>query len=74
MDLFGPVNVKSITGDLYCLVVTDDYSRYSWVFFQETKDETFENLMILFKKLENLYHCRYVVFEVIMVLNSKTPR
>ena len=56
MDLFGPVNVKSISGDLYCLVVTDDYSRYSWVYFQERKDETFNNLMILFRKLENLYH------------------
>ncbi|XP_076946679.1 uncharacterized protein LOC143618298 [Bidens hawaiensis] len=26
MDLFGPVNVKSITGELYCFVFTDDYS------------------------------------------------
>ena len=56
MDLFGPVNVRSIFGDLYCLVVTNDYFRYSWVFFQETKDETFENLVILFRKLEKLYH------------------
>ena len=30
MDLFGPVNRKSKNGDLYCLVVTDDYSRFSW--------------------------------------------
>jgi len=55
MDLFGPVNVKSITGELYCLVVTDDYSRFSWVMFLDSKDETFDNLMILFSKLENLY-------------------
>ncbi|GKF96505.1 putative ribonuclease H-like domain-containing protein, partial [Tanacetum coccineum] len=25
---------------MYCLVVTDDYSRFSWVFFLATKDET----------------------------------
>ena len=56
MDLFGPVNVKSIAGDNYCLVVTDDYSRFSWVFFQERKDETFQNLMYLFNKLERLYN------------------
>ena len=31
MDLFGPVNVKSIGRKSYCLVVTDDYSRFSWV-------------------------------------------
>ncbi|KAJ0453375.1 putative RNA-directed DNA polymerase [Helianthus annuus] len=58
MDLFGPVNVKSITGDLYCLVVTDDYSSFSWVSFLKSKDETFESLMALFRKIENLYHAR----------------
>nr|GEX24272.1 hypothetical protein [Tanacetum cinerariifolium] len=25
---------------MYCLVVTDDYSRFTWVFFLATKDET----------------------------------
>ncbi|XP_076883899.1 uncharacterized protein LOC143532863 [Bidens hawaiensis] len=29
MDLLGRVNRVSIGGNLYCLVVTDDYSRYS---------------------------------------------
>ncbi|GJX92453.1 putative ribonuclease H-like domain-containing protein [Tanacetum coccineum] len=28
MDLFGPTFVKSIMGKAYCLVVTDDYSRF----------------------------------------------
>ncbi|XP_076905603.1 uncharacterized protein LOC143561389 [Bidens hawaiensis] len=56
IDLFGPVNVKSITGELYCLVVTDYYSRFSWVMFLESKDETYDSLMVLFKKLENLYN------------------
>ncbi|XP_035842185.1 uncharacterized protein LOC118488881 [Helianthus annuus] len=55
MALFGPVNVKSISGDLYCLVVTDDFTRFSWVMFLERKDETFDSLMKLFRKLENLY-------------------
>ncbi|MFS7953253.1 putative RNA-directed DNA polymerase [Helianthus anomalus] len=58
MDLFGPVNVKSITGDYYCLVITDDYSRFSSVSFLKTKDETFDSLMELFKKIENLYQRR----------------
>ncbi|GJW15770.1 putative ribonuclease H-like domain-containing protein [Tanacetum coccineum] len=34
----------------YCLVVTDDYSRFSWVFFLSTKDETTEILKISFIK------------------------
>nr|GEU47381.1 putative ribonuclease H-like domain-containing protein [Tanacetum cinerariifolium] len=40
MDLFGPTFIKSIMGKIYCLVVTDDYSRFSWVFFLAKKDET----------------------------------
>ncbi|KAJ0716476.1 putative RNA-directed DNA polymerase [Helianthus annuus] len=55
MYLFGPVNVKSISGDLYCLLVTDDFTRFSWVVCMERKDQTFESLMFLFKKMETLY-------------------
>nr|GEV01392.1 copia protein [Tanacetum cinerariifolium] len=40
MDLFGPTFVKSLNKKSYYLVVTDDYSRFSWVFFLATKDET----------------------------------
>nr|GFA47567.1 putative ribonuclease H-like domain-containing protein [Tanacetum cinerariifolium]GFA47576.1 putative ribonuclease H-like domain-containing protein [Tanacetum cinerariifolium]GFA57099.1 putative ribonuclease H-like domain-containing protein [Tanacetum cinerariifolium] len=40
MDLFGPTYVKSLNKKSYCLVITDDYSRFSWVFFLATKDET----------------------------------
>ncbi|XP_022020137.1 uncharacterized protein LOC110920219 [Helianthus annuus] len=58
MDLFGLVNVKSITGDLYCLVVTDDYSRFPWVTFLQSKDQTFGSLITLFRKIENLYQAR----------------
>ncbi|GJS17674.1 putative ribonuclease H-like domain-containing protein [Tanacetum coccineum] len=32
MDLFGPTFVRSINHKIYCLVVTNDYSRFSWVF------------------------------------------
>nr|GEW44936.1 putative ribonuclease H-like domain-containing protein [Tanacetum cinerariifolium] len=40
MDLFGPKNVKSLMKKYYCLVITDDFSRFSWVFFLATKGET----------------------------------
>ena len=29
MDLFGPITYKSLGGNLYCLVIVDDYSRYT---------------------------------------------
>ncbi|GJS78332.1 putative ribonuclease H-like domain-containing protein [Tanacetum coccineum] len=38
----------------YCLVVTDDYSRFTWVFFLITKDETSEILKSFIKEIENL--------------------
>nr|GFA93213.1 hypothetical protein [Tanacetum cinerariifolium] len=41
MDLFGPTSIKSIDKKYYSLVVTDDFSRFSWTFFLRTKDETF---------------------------------
>nr|GEZ18712.1 putative ribonuclease H-like domain-containing protein [Tanacetum cinerariifolium] len=40
MDLFGPTFIKSLNKKSYCLVITDDYSRFTWVFFLATKDET----------------------------------
>ncbi|GJR10865.1 putative ribonuclease H-like domain-containing protein [Tanacetum coccineum] len=54
MDLFGPTFVSSLMHKKYCLVVTDDYSRFSWVFFLTTKDETSEILKIFIKEVENL--------------------
>jgi hypothetical protein len=33
MDLFGPTSFMSIGGNSYCLVIVDDYSRFTWVCF-----------------------------------------
>jgi transposase InsO family protein len=33
MDLFDPIAYISIGGSKYCLVIVDDYSRFTWVFF-----------------------------------------
>ena len=33
MDLFGPNDIASLGGKRYCLVLVDDYSRYTWVYF-----------------------------------------
>ncbi|GJR44973.1 putative ribonuclease H-like domain-containing protein [Tanacetum coccineum] len=40
MDLYGPMRVKSINGNRYILFIIDDYSRFTWVKFLRTKDET----------------------------------
>ncbi|GJS28036.1 putative ribonuclease H-like domain-containing protein [Tanacetum coccineum] len=54
MDLFGPTFVKSLINKMYCLVVTDDYSRFTWVFFLATKDETSCILKSFITGIENL--------------------
>ncbi|GKB83846.1 putative ribonuclease H-like domain-containing protein [Tanacetum coccineum] len=54
MDLFGLTFVSSLMHKKYCLVVTDDYSRFTWVFFLATKDETSEILKNFIKEIENL--------------------
>ncbi|GJT40207.1 putative ribonuclease H-like domain-containing protein [Tanacetum coccineum] len=54
MDLFGPTFVKSLMKKMYCLVVTDDYSRFTWVFFLASKDETSGILKSFITGIENL--------------------
>ncbi|GJS99316.1 putative ribonuclease H-like domain-containing protein [Tanacetum coccineum] len=53
MDLFGPTSVKSINHASYCLVITDDCTRFSWVFFLATKDETSGILQNFIRQIEN---------------------
>ncbi|GJR81771.1 putative ribonuclease H-like domain-containing protein [Tanacetum coccineum] len=53
MDLFGPTSVRSINHKTYCLVITDDFSRFSWTFFLRTKDETSAILKDFIRQIEN---------------------
>ncbi|GKG52871.1 putative ribonuclease H-like domain-containing protein, partial [Tanacetum coccineum] len=46
--------MSSLMHKKYCLVVTDDYSGFTWVFFLTTKDETSEILKRFIKEIENL--------------------
>ncbi|GKA20056.1 retrovirus-related pol polyprotein from transposon TNT 1-94 [Tanacetum coccineum] len=84
MDLFGPTFVKSLKKKMYCLVVTDDYSRFTWVFFLATKDETsgilksfiigIENLVDHKVKAEAVNTACYVKNRVLVVKpHNKTP-
>ncbi|GJS78504.1 putative ribonuclease H-like domain-containing protein [Tanacetum coccineum] len=61
IDLFGPTFVKSLMEKMYCLVVTDDFSRFSWVFFLATKGETSEILKTFITGIENLIDLRVKV-------------
>nr|GEW99566.1 hypothetical protein [Tanacetum cinerariifolium] len=54
MDLFGPTSVSSLNHKWYCLVVTNDFSRFSWTFFLKSKDETSRILRKIITEIENL--------------------
>nr|GEX08260.1 hypothetical protein [Tanacetum cinerariifolium] len=84
MDLFGPTFVKSLSKKSYCLVITDDYSRFSWLFFLASKDETapilktfiigLENLLSLKVKAEAVNTTWYVQNRVLVTKpHNKTP-
>ena len=44
MDLFGPTIYASLGGHKYCLVIVDDYSRYTWTFLLQDKTEVVNDL------------------------------
>jgi hypothetical protein len=53
MDTVGASRVRSMGGKWYVLVIIDDYSRYSCVFFLESKDQVFEHFWLLALRLNN---------------------
>jgi hypothetical protein len=53
MDTVGPSRVRSMGGKWYFLVIVDEYSHYSWVFFLESKDQEFEHFRLLALRLNN---------------------
>jgi hypothetical protein len=58
MDLFGPIAYISIDGSKYCLVIVDDYSRFTWVFFLQEKSQTQETLKGFLRWAQNKFGLR----------------
>jgi transposase InsO family protein len=58
MDLFGPIAYISIGGSKYCLVIVDDYSRFTWVFFLHEKSQTQETLNRFLRRAQNEFVLR----------------
>jgi hypothetical protein len=52
MNFFGPVVYISIDGNKYGLVIIDDYSHFTWVFFLQDKSETQEVLKKFLKRTQ----------------------
>jgi hypothetical protein len=58
MDLFGPIAYISIDGSKYCLIIVDDYSRFTWVFFLQEKYQTRETLKRFLRRAQNEFGLR----------------
>nr|GEX03478.1 hypothetical protein [Tanacetum cinerariifolium] len=52
MDLCGPIRVQTINVKKYFLVIIDDYSRFTWVKFLRSKDETSEFIIKFLKQIQ----------------------
>jgi transposase InsO family protein len=58
IDLFDPIAYISIGGDKYCLVIVDDYSCFTWVFFLQDKSKTQEVLKKFLKRKQNEFDAK----------------
>jgi transposase InsO family protein len=58
MDLFGPIAYISIGRSKYCLVIMDDYSRFTWVFFLQEKYQTQGTLKRFLRRAQNEFGLR----------------
>nr|GEV24476.1 hypothetical protein [Tanacetum cinerariifolium] len=52
MDLCRPMRMQSINRKKYILVIVDDYSRFTWVKFLRSKDETPEFVIKFLKQIQ----------------------
>ncbi|GKC56285.1 retrovirus-related pol polyprotein from transposon TNT 1-94 [Tanacetum coccineum] len=52
IDLYGPIRVETINGKRYILVIVDDYSRYTWVYFLCIKDEAPEMIIKFINQIQ----------------------
>jgi len=53
MDLFGPSRTMSLGSNSYALVTVDDFSRYTWTLFLESKSDAFSAFKNLARRLQN---------------------
>jgi transposase InsO family protein len=58
MDLFGPVSYLSTGGSKYGLVIVDDFSRFTWVFFLQDKSETRGTLKRFLRRAQNEFELK----------------
>nr|GEX73426.1 retrovirus-related Pol polyprotein from transposon TNT 1-94 [Tanacetum cinerariifolium] len=64
IDLCGPMRIASINGKRYVLVIVDDYSRYTWVYFLRSKDEAPEVIKTFLKRITVLLQSHVIIIRI----------
>jgi transposase InsO family protein len=59
MDLFGPITYISIGGNKYGLVIVDDFSRFTWVFFLQDKSEAKGVVKKFIRRVQNEFELKF---------------
>jgi hypothetical protein len=71
MYLFGPIVYISIGGNKYGLVIIDDYSHFTWVFFLQDKSETQEVLKKFLRRTQNKFDANVKKIKMTMAPNLR---
>jgi transposase InsO family protein len=58
MDLFGPIAYISISGNKYGLVIVDDFSHFTWVFFLQDKSEAKGIVKKFIRRVQNEFELK----------------
>jgi transposase InsO family protein len=58
MDLFGSIAYLNIGGGKYGLVIVDDFSRFTWVFFLQDKSKTQGTLKRFLRRAQNEFELK----------------
>lgn len=60
LDLFGPSQTKSPSGNYYGFVIVEDYSRFTWMPFLAHMNDTFKAFVDFAKVVQNVYSFKII--------------
>jgi hypothetical protein len=72
INLFGPIASISIGGNKYGIVIIDDYSYFTCVFFLKDKSETQVVIIKFLKRAQNKFDAKVKKIKVTTAPNSRT--
>jgi hypothetical protein len=74
MDLFGSVAYLSFGSDKYGLVIVDNYSRFTWVFFVYDKCQLQDKVKTFIRRAQREFGLPIKKVRSDMGVNSRTPK